>query len=683
MNKEKHLLKEINNYIHDLGTQEIKKREEAQFFREFLKIYDVTNIDSYNDVTNTSYLMCVLMAEDINMPFKDLIKIIDQLAPFVDDAELDRETYSTYLKTLEKLYNLGIIDKVKKPELIKDFNDEQMKAFNSYKKINQELFTFEKNEDENLVYLSKVNDAYIELFKILPQPDKYESYMDLVMAPSIIEFIKQEVQDNIRKAINVLHQESPDSTINKVLKKERKRIIECTKRFFFEKEIGQNLKNTYDHFVNYSNALQKQVKDEVSGINKKISKLDTFLHRLGRIQKDVVVDVTKYEEFLFEPKIRKMFMEFAIEHNLAIYSSTENQNKEYKNNKINKVEMLFNKYGFDFNSLLIEEQELIIKASETKNIENILSCLKYSDLVFLTEYHEAFTAIIIDGLDNIIQGLDCALKNKIIDKKFIINNLDILSNEQKYHNLSKNINLLTINGIDLINITKVNPILLTMDNEVLILVFNILKEYNFKLNKDNNFEILVNTNLLDIIDNFIELGMINTIRESQKYLNKEAYNIVKRILISNLIGMNPLNSSNKLIGQIATGNKFYVSSDKYDNYIINEEVCYLNSDCVSELEHNKRLIISDNTKNNDAIAKLDEYYYKNNLTYEIAGINISRNRVLRNFEVLKQNSDMSMTDILYQSIIYKISGNISDDKLIEIYNHLKSLDLEKNKIYKK
>ena len=71
------------------------------------------------------------------------------------------------------------------------------------------------------------------------------------------------------------------------------------------------------------------------------------------------------------------------------------------------------------------------------------------------------------------------------------------------------------------------------------------------------------------------------------------------------------------------------------------------------------------------------------MTYEINDIVISRNRVLRNFEVLKEIENISPTDLLYQAILYKMIENIEDEKLIEIYNSIKLLNLENNKIYKK
>lgn len=679
MNKKEQLLEKIDKHIHILETKEIKKIGEAQFFREFLKVYDINNVESYSKITNTSYLMCVLMAEDINIPFSSLIDNINKIQDFVNDSEIDEELYREYLQSLKKIYDLGIINKIKDSSSIKNFNEEEEEAFNNYKKINENLFTLEDKSGKN-VYLSQANDGFIDLFKILPQTDKYECFLDLAVAPTIVDSLMNETYDNLIGVIDV-EDENEKRLVNKVLKRERKKIMDHVIKGFLKDYIGQRMKFVYDHLVNYSNDLQKQVKDEVSSINKRIRKFDTFIYKLKYINNKEIINMENYKDFLFEEDIKTLFLEFCLEQNLSVYKNIEEKNKEYKNNKINKVEMAFNKYGFNFNNLLIEEQELIIKESETKNIEDLLGIIKYSDLLFLTEYHKEFTKLLLDVDVEIFRGVDCALKNKIIDKKFVVNNLDLLFNKNKYYNFNKNINLLTINEIDLTNITKINPNLLMMDNNILILIFDILKEYNFKLNDENNFEILMNSSLLDIIDNFIELGIEPIIKDNQKYLNGKSFDIVKRILISNLIGMNYINSSNKLVGQITTGNKFYVCPNKYDNYIVNEEVRYLNPSCVKSLENSNRIIISDRLKNSEIIARLDENYYKDNLTYEIEGVIISRNRVLRNLEVILQNNELDITDAIYQAIIYKLIGNVEDTKLIEIYNSINSLNLQKNKIY--
>lgn len=682
MNKIDKLIQAIKDYAHYLETVEIKKIDEYHFLEEFLRVYNINDAESFDKVTRTSYLMCTLIAENINMSFDDLLQAMENIKEFANEVEFDNATYIEYLYSLLDLYNLGIIDKIKKTNEIEKFNENEKKVYDTYKKTTEELFRFE-NDEGKMEYHPEIDATFIKLFKILPNPDKYQCIIDLNNASSMMNQSFNNVFDGALDRISMDEYNIEKRTIDKILSKEKRKLKSQFLQSFFEDGIGKEIKNNYNHLVNYFSSLRKQVKDEVSSINKRMKKLENFMYKLSYLNKQEIINIDEYNEYLFDLEIKRLFIEFCLEHNLNTYKEIENKNKEYKNNNLNKLEVLFTKYGFNFNDLFVEEQEAIIEASKNKNIEDVLALIKYSELLFLTDYHKEFTKLLIDADANIIKAISCALKSKIIDKNFIINNLDLLFDENKYKNLSKNINLLTINGVDLVNITKKNSQLLIMDNNLLNSIFNVLKEYNFTLNKDNNYDILVDSNLLDIVDNYIELGMISILKENQRYLTKEAENIIKRILISNLIGINYINSNNKLIGQITSGNKFYISPNKYDNYIVNEGECYLNPSCVEALEDNKRISISEETKNSSAIMKLDELYQRSNLIYEINGVIISRNRVLRNFEVLKEQNSMDMTDILYQAIIYKMIPNINDEKLIEIYNSLKQLDLQNDKTYNK
>ncbi len=682
MNKIDKLVDAVKSYISYLENVDIDKIDEFHFLEQFLKVYNINDIESFSKVTHTSYLISTLIATDMKISFDDLLEAIDEIKEFIDEVEFDNSTYMEYLYSLEKLYYLGIIDKIKSSSEVVKFNQEEMEVYKNYVSARQELFEFE-NEDGEMVYHPKIDATFIKLFKILPSPDKYQCFLDLDIAAAMTNKSLDDIFDEALDAIPLDDYNVDRRIVDRIVSKERKKIKTRILQNFFENDFGKQVKDSHDNLVKYYMSLRKQVKDEVSSINKRMRKLENFLYKISYIDKKSIIKIEEYEEYLFDSEIKKLFIEFCLEHNIAAYRLVEEKNKEYKNNNLNKLEVLFTKYGFNFNNLFIEEQEAVIKISESRNIEDVLAFIKYSDLVFLADYHKEFTKLIIAADIKIIKAIDCALKSKIIDKNFIVNNLDILYDEDKYKNLSKNINLLTIRNVDLINITKKNPRVLVVDNNLLTVIFEVLDEYNFTLGTDNNYDILINGDLLDIIDNFIELGLYPILKENQKYLSKDSKDIVKRIIISNLIGFNYINSNNKLIGQVVSGNKFYVSPEKYDNYIVNEGNCYLNPICTKKLESNKRFVISDEVKNSDIISKLDEFYQRSKLVYEINGVIISRNRVLRNLEVLKDMNGIDIIDILYQAIIYKMIPNISDEKLIEIYNSLKILDLQNNKTYKK
>ena len=443
MNKIDKLVDAVKSYISYLENVDIDKIDEFHFLEQFLKVYNINDIESFSKVTHTSYLISTLIATDMKISFDDLLEAIDEIKEFIDEVEFDNSTYMEYLYSLEKLYYLGIIDKIKSSSEVVKFNQEEMEVYKNYVSARQELFEFE-NEDGEMVYHPKIDATFIKLFKILPSPDKYQCFLDLDIAAAMTNKSLDDIFDEALDAIPLDDYNVDRRIVDRIVSKERKKIKTRILQNFFENDFGKQVKDSHDNLVKYYMSLRKQVKDEVSSINKRMRKLENFLYKISYIDKKSIIKIEEYEEYLFDSEIKKLFIEFCLEHNIAAYRLVEEKNKEYKNNNLNKLEVLFTKYGFNFNNLFIEEQEAVIKISESRNIEDVLAFIKYSDLVFLTDYHKEFTKIIIAADIKIIKAIDCALKSKIIDKNFIVNNLDILYDEDKYKNLSKNINLLLL-----------------------------------------------------------------------------------------------------------------------------------------------------------------------------------------------------------------------------------------------
>lgn len=672
MNKIELLGKEISKVSTELSNTKIKNIDEQDFLNTFLQVFKVDNPKSYEQITRSSYLISLLIASGINIEFDKLISYLKDIEIFVDSIEVDEELYRKYLVVLQKLYDMNILDKIENREEIKKFNSKEKYYYDSYKKLSKKIFTLE-DDDENTRYYFEVDKAFINMFNQLPDISLFESFLELdIVLEKAKSLFNTKLEEVMYSELNFkIKQKDKDKLFNKIFKEMLKR--------FPDLKINQHYKIIFD----YHSKIRKQVKEDVSSVNKRLRKIEDFIFKLNYLNPDKIINLENYEEYLFDPRIRYRFVDFCMAHNLELCKDLEEKNKEYQSNKITKLEVIFTKYGFNFNDLKEEEKNSIIDDVKVEDIESILAVLKYSELKFLTEYHKEFTNLIINSNIDRIKTIDCAIKNKIIDKQTLIRHLEILFCESDYNNFKNNINLLTLKNIDLFNLLKTNPEVLFLNNNKLNEVFKILNEYRFELDNTNNYQILIKNQLLDIIDNFIELGLYHTLKNNQKVLTEDGYDVVKRILICNLLDIDPVNSQNRLIGQVTSGNKFYVANNNLDNYIINSEGIYLNPLCVSTLNDNKRNVISEETKDNYLIKQMDEVFKVDSLSYKINGVIISRNRVLKNFEVLKEMEDLEPIDMLYQSVLYKTVGNIEEEKLIEIYNSLKKLNVEKTKLYKK
>ena len=131
------LCEEVGNTLTELNDKEVKRLNEYHYLDEFLKTFNVYDPKSYEEVTPISYLTCVLFANNIDMSFEDLMHYTVTLEEFVNYPFFDDTLYRQYLISLEKLYNLGLLDKLND----KNFNEKENEVYREYKVCSQKLFS--------------------------------------------------------------------------------------------------------------------------------------------------------------------------------------------------------------------------------------------------------------------------------------------------------------------------------------------------------------------------------------------------------------------------------------------------------------------------------------------------------------------------------------------------------------
>ena len=334
------LCEEVGNTLTELNDKEVKRLNEYHYLDEFLKTFNVYDPKSYEEVTPISYLTCVLFANNIDMSFEDLMHYTVTLEEFVNYPFFDDTIYRQYLISLEKLYNLGLLDKLND----KNFNEKENEVYREYKVCSQKLFS-RLNIDCKEEYHAEENKAFIELFKALPQVKELESFLDL-------RFILEKVQGTIGKVYNSFVNDhitiGSDENI-KLKNKEKDKMFTTLFRSVINEYPNLTVNKNYEKIRKHYAAVKEEVKNEISVNNKRIRKLEDFIFKLRYINLKNVIKIENFDEYLFKPEIRYLFTEFALEHNLNLSEDIELQNRKYKNNEITKLELLFTKYGLSFN----------------------------------------------------------------------------------------------------------------------------------------------------------------------------------------------------------------------------------------------------------------------------------------------------------------------------------------------
>lgn len=665
------LLNTLRNKGKELSKQPIKYIGVYDYLKEFLNQYDAYNINTYSNITRTSYLGAVLLASEVNMDYDELLEHLKNLQLTIDYADIDGELFNNYFEVLNQLYKLGVLDN--NSLTAKGLDDKASKIFSKFKELDRLLFT----TPENSIYDYEASKSMIALFKTLPDPLQFGSFTEL---NNIHSFVKTDYEDFANK----IKKEHNSRIANRTIKKYEQSV---TRNILINHVNDEHylIFGLYDKIKKYYNFVFSEVDKQVKTLNKQISNLANLDSKLSTYPKKILIKIGKeWDKLLINSEIEYEYLLYALKHNFNIQSVAETKNKEYSNNSFTKMDILFSKYNFSFNIFSEAMQNEIIKIGVEK-VEEILKQVKYSDLNFISEYSYLFFDVMMHSNVKILKIIDSCFKNKFITKEFILSNNKMLFDVEVFNRFFNNINLLINLGIDLSS-KNAQDILLLNSNQ-LAFQLDILNEYKIKLSDENfsNFELFKNSKLLDYIDNFIELGYCETVISNPRYLNSNSEDIIKRIMIANLIGMPAINNKKKFVGPITTGNNFYVDPSKYDNFSIDYKEDYQNSICLEVLNNNPRNVINVSTKNMPMIKALDDNFMKDSFCYVIDGVIISRKRVMRNLEVLTKNietMDIPMNDLLFQSILYNMINNIEPEKLEEIYNSISKMEIDRPKTYK-
>lgn len=669
MNK---LLETLERKIQDLGNMGLPDEKETQFFSEFLNVYNIDGININQKVIGfTGYLGTILLTYNINMSFEETYENLVCLKPILDSYDLDFDNFEKYLDALKRLNDLQLLKEV--CPNAKGI-DKQTKA--NYRNYNLLEYDRKLFSIEGRAYDEQASLAMIKLFRALPDPEKFKSYMEVLdLKLCIAEGIQRYEHDfAVFKGSRIM---------NRMIDKERDKVVRTFVREYV-KESGSKIYEYYEDIKRHYQELRKNIQNVIKEANKKIAKLESLDKKISNIPKHEQIKLSSdIEKMLIDSDVEYAYLLFALKHNLDIFMAIEDKNTEYNNNSITKMEILFTKYGYNFNMFSECMQNEIINRG-IESVEAILKQIKYSNLGFIAEGTDLFFSVIMRSNPSIIKFLDTGCKNKIVTKDFILQNQSLLYDLKLFNQFFNNFNYFSSLGIDL-NVKGVDSVLL-LDSNYLIRQLNILSEYGFKISESNftNIDILKDYRLLDALDNCIELGYGKIVLDNPKYLTDDSYNMVKRIMIAKMIGLPPINSQNKFIGSITTGNNFYVRSSEYDKFIIDYKEDYQNPKALEVLNNSPRTEISSSTKNLPIIQALDEKFLKDHNCYEINGVLISRVRLMRNLEALIKNEELvniSLYDLLFQAILYNMIPNIEAEKLNQIYNTICSIEIDFSKVY--
>jgi hypothetical protein len=612
--------------------------EEQQEIDEILGKIKTTAYGKYDDLSTTDlYLLTLRQNSKGKIDYKIHKDFIDNNYKIIEDFEdlyfLIRvhnqfeELEEKYIEKTIRLKNCGKISK----ELMK-FNAESF--FRKQKKKNKEILeeildiieTYFYNDFEK--YIAFMNSKELEVLYTTVNTKKYGTM----------------------EILEMLHE-------FKIHKETEIEIENPTKKFSFDKYLNyikseiftqllQTISTSFHLFHEYSFDLNKGIKEVKNKNNKEIKCLKNLCVIIDKVQKKdyYILSQDEIKVLMSEKEHIDEILNYIKDKNDVYIAKQQEEIKNKRENSNYEYIKKFEEYSYKF---IFTKEEL--NKVKTLGLEKLDLKLNYMKKLGI-QIESDFIEILLNSNETILKELIKIYERKIISTDYILKHKELLFSMEAYSNFKRNLDLLSSE----VSIKKLQKsVLLTVDNSVLSSNIILAKEYGLDL-EQTSIQFLKDSKTFDVLDTIIESGYYCFIKENTKHLLKSRKPntlLGKQLYVCKLIGHNPI-----IDGDLNQTKLTHDLVDKNEEEL-NEVICSQTDENVDEefkaaLDNSGRLEISEDTKNSSVVEKLNEYRV-GDLIYMFGEIVISRNKVLRNIEVLKKYfNGINEKEIIFNAIIY-------------------------------
>ena len=607
--------------ISDLDVLDKKKNE----YEELL-----TDIDSDKYVKNTELLNEAIKYSSLSS--QDTVNLLMYV------LEYNAEVFNNYKpeveeKVKEKKKEKPVEEKVEvkeepKEEIVEEVKEEPIEEKEEEKpiveeKVEEKPIEEEKTEEEDDFHFNQISNDLFELPNI-----SFDEPEEKVEAPA-------EVQVSEEKAPETDYQEFTPQV---------------------EPEVPNN--------VDYVPAVEEEVKDNVSvevptveEVKEETKAPEVVVENPVEVPTEapaeVPVEVPTVEEVKAEPVeepanvIDEDFRD--IVDSKADYEETVT--KEDEKTSTRELQKIFSKYGVEENIVL---NELI--DGNVNEYQKTLDTLKNNDIL---DYFRPSKELLVETLlysnsDVIENVLNIVKKDLSVDDedygitlKIVINTIPsiFVKDGGNYDNFVKNVELFKQLGLNLINLFDFSKEVFIADNENVVKNVEIIRKYGFEITYKNAKYFFLIPYIADKLDYYIEsvyddkvknekFDGINYIKDYAAKLNVVNDITIKRLRYSSENGKKVFGTKpGSLTGEITNlkVNALDISDD-YMKKFFNNEFATLTGEEVRE--YTKLIHNSSNVGDySDELDKLNAY--RNGLRYIIEGVNVSYNKVVRNYSILR------------------------------------------------
>lgn len=327
-----------------------------------------------------------------------------------------------------------------------------------------------------------------------------------------------------------------------------------------------------------------------------------------------------------------------------------------------ELETLFKEYNIKYEEIEDVTKTLLQKGN-LDSYKQILNKIKEIDcLDVFKDNQEVLIQIILYSSEKVIDEIFKIVENSLSvdesDKKITIKIMFksmpsvFIKNEQgNYDNFVKNVQTFKEYGIDLINLFDFSKEVYLVNNNFIIENYKLVRDYDLTVNANNAKYLLVLKNINKRIDLLVE----SVYKDSSKEGNGETFDGMEYVrLYPNKLNIITDETIKRLRYESENARKIFGTKEKSltgeitnlkvdvinmpDDYLrkfFNNEFDIIARDVVAKYEEMLKTNEYINQEMDDLLRKLENN--RRGMRYVIEGINISRNKVIRNYNILVKN----------------------------------------------
>ena len=608
----------------------------------FLNMF-TPNVSSLKENDFIDIITCFYMVL-LDTSLSDALTEINKVRPFLEDM-LDLD-YDEILSLVDVFYDL----EVKFGERLGSY------TYDDYITITSDDEVLTDTKDLLKEYLTKLSKKEINNFLNWMNDDILS---DIICFASALRGIKSNLDQAIVEADGL---EMPEFFKSKENRRISSGYITEVKGSYL-KTMEEELKEDIEKLKIYKDHKNHEIASLKRNMNKKIRDLEYLLQSLNNktLTLDELLKLNIDEEVLYYALIE------LVKIKNEEYSNNYQMLENYRKNPVNKLEKIFHEYNYNFNLLTKDEQNVLMSLSDLEKIRENLSFFSTTSLNFLSEKDEVFVKLLITDMEILMQ-IDSLLFRDKIDSDFV-RKYGSLFNDLTTKILVRNVNKLDMQKVNFNTLLEYNDkILLDLNTKL----FDCLVAYGVDLKNPNlnHYAFLEDSKLLNLIDEFIEIGLLKQIQSLPNLISSKSKIVIKRNILMQDLAKDYLNERGTLNQVVRSGKDFLLSDDDIDKYTYQNYSIFMNEDMLNVLNNKDSVEIL--TDIPDDIAFI-ESFKKNEQVYLIGGNYYSRIKVLRYLKTLIDEGFNDYKEMLFNVLIYNYPRNLDVEEIEELKNINKNI----------